>query len=158
MLNPYAPSESTSTVQSAASSQKRSPVKRTAMLIALMLIAVTSLLAGAATGFMCAWYKGVDQDEMKNIVSFFMGFAIVFAMMGMYLGQRYMAGRIALWYIIAAFSSFAVTFVLSSSPNYGTVSFWIAGLTVSCAVSTTLITRTACALASSQDTSDNDEA
>lgn len=158
MLNPYAPSESTSTVPSVTSSPKRSPVKLVPMLIALILIAVTSLMAGAATGFICAKYKGVDQDEMKNIVSFFMGFAIVFAVMGMYLGQRYMAGRIALWYIIAAFGSFAVTFVLSSSPNYGTVSLWIAGLTVSCAVSTTLITRTACALASSRNTSNNDVA
>ena len=158
MLNPYAPSESTSTVPSVTLSPKRSSVKLVPMLIALMLIAVSSLLAGVVTGFMCAHYKGVDQDEMKNIVSFFMGFAIVFAVMGMYLGQRYMAGRIALWYIIAAFSSFAVTFVLSSSPNYGTVSLWIAGLTVSCAVSTTVITRMAHALAPSQKSSVNEEA
>lgn len=128
------------------------------MLIALLLIMSTSLIAGATLGFFCAKSKGVDQDEMRNIVSFFMGFAIVFGAMGMYLGHRYMAGRFSLWYIIAAFGTFAVAFALSSSPNYGAVSLWIAALVVSCAVSTIVITRTACALASTQNTSEKDEA
>jgi hypothetical protein len=140
MVNPYAPSEATCKLQGfSLPSLQRSPVKRMPMMIALLLIMSTSLLAGATLGFFCAKSKGVDQDEMKNIISFFLSLAIVFGLAGTYLSYRYMAGRTPLWYVSAALGSFAVLFALPNNPSLGTVGYWLAALAACCALLATVI-------------------
>ena len=132
-------------------------MERMPMMIALLLIMSTSLIAGVMLGFFCAKSKGVDQDEMKNIVLFFLSFATVFGLAGTYLSFRYMAGRTPLWYVSAALGTFAVFFALASQPSLGTVSHWLAALAACCALLATVIAGLARAFAKFDGTN-NDEA
>lgn len=157
MVNPYEPSEATSASQaSSVSIQPRLPMKRMPMMITLMVIAFASLLTGGAMGLLCAQSKGVGQDETEQIISFFMSFAIVFGVIGMYLSHRYMAGRISILYVLATFGSIAFVFALTSTPNYRTVTLWIAGLAACSAVSTTAIAAAARSIAYSANHSNHE--